>query len=89
MVKNLPAIQETCVQSLNWEAPLEKDSLFWQHTPVFLPGEFHGLKSLGRLSSWSQEELDTAEQLTLPKFSLNCIVPKSLPKTVLFKSGRI
>ena len=24
MVKNLPAMQETCVQSLGWEDPLEK-----------------------------------------------------------------
>ena len=24
LIKNLPAIQETCVQSLVWEAPLEK-----------------------------------------------------------------
>jgi len=24
MVKNLPAIQEACVQSLEWEDPLEK-----------------------------------------------------------------
>ena len=46
MVKDLPAVQETCVQSLGWEAPPEKDSLFWQTSPVFLPAEFHGLKSL-------------------------------------------
>ena len=38
MVKNLPAIQETRVQYLGWEASLEKDSL-WQPTPVSLPGE--------------------------------------------------
>ena len=25
MVKNLPAMQETCVQSLGWEDPLEED----------------------------------------------------------------
>ena len=25
MVKNLPAIQETCVQSLGWEGPLGKE----------------------------------------------------------------
>ena len=25
MVKNLPAIQETCVRSLGWEDPLEED----------------------------------------------------------------
>ena len=24
MVKNLPAVQETCVQSLGWEDPLEE-----------------------------------------------------------------
>ena len=24
MVKNLPAVQETCIQSLGWENPLEK-----------------------------------------------------------------
>jgi len=32
MVKNLPAMQETQGQSLDWEDP----------TPVFLPGELYG-----------------------------------------------
>ena len=41
--KNLPAMQETRVQPLGWEDPLEKT---WQPTPVFLPGEVHGQKSL-------------------------------------------
>ena len=40
-VKNLPAVQETLVQSLGWEYPLEKGS-----SPVFLPGES---------SSWTEE----------------------------------
>ena len=31
-------MQETCVRSLGWEDPLEKEI----PTPVFLPGEFHG-----------------------------------------------
>ena len=35
MVKDLPAMQETRVQSPAWEDPLD--------IPVFLPGEFHGL----------------------------------------------
>ena len=39
MVKNLHAMQETRVQSLGWEDPLEGRA--WQPTPVFLPGEFH------------------------------------------------
>ena len=43
MVKRLPAMWETQVQSLGWEDPLEKE---WKPTPVFLPGKFHGLRSL-------------------------------------------
>ena len=43
MVKNLPAMQEIQVQSLGWEDPLEKETVT---TPVFLPGESHGQKSL-------------------------------------------
>ena len=41
-VKNLPAVQENEVQSLGWEDPLEKGISI----PVFLPGEFHGQRSL-------------------------------------------
>ena len=43
MVKNLPALQETSVQPLGQEDPLEKEMAT---TPVFLPGEFHGQRSL-------------------------------------------
>ena len=43
MVKNLPAMQETWLQSLDWEHSLERE---WQPTPVFLPGEVHGQRSL-------------------------------------------
>ena len=43
MVKNLPAMQETQVQSLGQEDPLEKEMT--TH-PVFLPGEFHEQSSL-------------------------------------------
>ena len=42
MVKNLPAMQETQVQSLSQEDPLEKE---WLPTPVFLPEESYGQKS--------------------------------------------
>ena len=44
MVKNLSAMQETQVQSLGWDDPLEKGMA--PPTPVFLPGEPHGQKSL-------------------------------------------
>ena len=44
MVKNLPAMQETQVQFLGWEDPLEKGMA--KPTSVFLPGESHGQRSL-------------------------------------------
>ena len=42
LVKNLPAMQETWVQSLGQEDPLEKGKA---PTPVCWPGEFPGLYS--------------------------------------------
>ena len=36
-----------------------------QPTPVFLPGEFHGQRSLAGYSPWSLKESDTTEQVTL------------------------
>jgi len=33
----------------------------WQPTPVFLPGEFHGQRSLVGYSPWSHKESDRAE----------------------------
>ena len=55
MVKNLSAMQETWVQSLGQEDPLEKGM---QTTPVFLPGEFYGQRSLAGYSPWDCAELD-------------------------------
>ena len=46
-VKRPSAVQQTRVQSQSWEDPLEKE---WQPTPVFLPGKFHGQKSLAGYS---------------------------------------
>ena len=49
LVKNIPVMWETWVQSLGWEDPLEKGKL---PTPGFWPGEFHGLSSpWGRIES--------------------------------------
>jgi len=33
----------------------------WQPTPVFLPGKFHGQRSLVGYSAWSCKELDMTE----------------------------
>ena len=37
----------------------------WLPTPVFLPGEFHGQKSLQGYSPWGYKELNMTERLTL------------------------
>ena len=50
---SLPAMQETLVRSLVLEDPLRKE---WQPTPVFLPGEFHGQRSMGDYSPWCDKE---------------------------------
>ena len=36
----------------------------WQPTPVFLPGECHGQKSLASYSPWDHKESDMTERLT-------------------------
>ena len=53
LVKNPPAMWETCVRSLSWEDSLEKQ---WLPTPVFWPGEFHGL-----YSPWGHKESNMTE----------------------------
>ena len=37
----------------------------WQPTPVFLPGESCGQRSLGGYSPWVCKESDTTEQLSM------------------------
>ena len=39
MVKNLPAMCDICVRSLDGKIPWKRE---WLTTPVFLPGECHG-----------------------------------------------
>ena len=58
-VKNLPAMRETQVGFLGQEDPLKKGIVT---PPVFLPGEFHVQRRLGR------KESDMIEQLTLSLF---------------------
>ena len=63
VAKNLPAMQESCVWSLDQEDPLEEA---WQLTPIFLPGKSQGLRSLvgyrvhGGSKTWTQlKQLNT------------------------------
>ena len=55
MVENLPATEETQVQSfvrkISWRRK-------WKPTPVFLPGEFHGQRSQADYGAWSLKDSD-------------------------------
>ena len=51
-------MQETQVQSLGQEDPLEEGMAT---TSMFLPREFHGLWSLVGYSPWGGKESDTTE----------------------------
>ena len=53
LVKNLPAMQETWVQSLGWEDPLEKGKA--THSSIM------SWKIPWTESPWGHKELDTAE----------------------------
>ena len=55
MVKNLPAMRENRVLSLDWEDPWRRK---WQPTLVFLPGESHGQRSLEGFSPWDCKQLN-------------------------------
>ena len=55
MVKNLPAMQETQVQSLGRDDPLEKGPK--THCSIFLPGEFQEKRSLMGYSPWGHKIL--------------------------------
>ena len=64
VVKNLPAWRRhrrlgfnSWVRKIPWRRK-------WQPTPVFLPGESHGQRSLEGYCPWDHQELDKTEQVT-------------------------
>ena len=59
-------MQETQVRSLVWEDPLEKKR---HPTPVFLPGESHGGRSLVGYSPWGGKESSLLVVKNLPTHS--------------------
>ena len=63
------------VQSLDQEDPLEED-IPQQSTPVSLPGESHGQRSLAGYSPWGRKESDITEaQVTVLLLSCSCMLP--------------
>ena len=64
MVKNLSAMQVDPSRFDPWigKIPWRRK---WLLTPVFLPEESHGQRSMAGYSPWGRKELDTTERLTL------------------------
>ena len=59
----------------------------WLPTAVFLPGEFHGQRSLADYSPWGHKEPDVTKQLTLSLFMHS--ISKHLNETNIDKPERI
>jgi hypothetical protein len=57
----------------------------WLPTPVFLPGEFPGQKTLATYSPWGHKESDTTEPLTL---SFTCPYNYESPLTSYIPIGK-
>ena len=61
MVNSLPAMRakfDSWVGKIPWRRE-------WQPTPVFMPGELHGQRSLAGYSPWARKESNMTERLTL------------------------
>ena len=59
VVKNLPAVQETWIQSLGQEDPLEEEMA--THSSI-LAEESHGQRSLVGYSPWGHNESDSTKR---------------------------
>ena len=76
-VKNPPARQET--RETKFQSPGQEDPLKEEmSTSVFLPGKFHGQRSLAGWSPWGLKESDVTEHACMPayNYSLRCFLCK-------------
>ena len=70
VVKNLPAsagdVRDTSANPWVRKMPWRRAG---QPAPLFLPGEFHGQRSLASYSPWGRKELAMTERITLSVLS--------------------
>ena len=64
-------MQETWVQTLGWEDPLQKG--METHSGI-LAWRIHGQRSLVGYSPWGHKESDTTERLTLSLFNKRYVI---------------
>ena len=69
MVKNLPQCRRPGFDHWVGKIPWRR---VWPPTPVFLPGKYHGQRSLAGYSPWGRKELDMTERIT-PALVNTCI----------------
>ena len=69
VVNSLPSRWEIGFDLLVGKIPWRRE---WLTTPVLLPGEFHGQRSLVGYSPWGHEESDTIDRVSLLLFE--CIL---------------
>ena len=77
MTENLPAMRRPSFDSWVGKILWRRE---WQPTPVFVPGESHGQRSLMGYSPWGRTESDTTERL-LHTFHIRklVLIPTRLP----------
>ena len=75
MAKNLPIMWANGFVPWVGKIPWRRE---WLPTPVFLPGEFHGQRSLVGYNLWGCKELDTTERLPLTCLTLILIIVNPL-----------
>ena len=73
LVKNLPAMQKTWLQSLGQQDPLEEGMVTHSSSCLENP---HGQRCLASYSSWGRKESDTTEQLSMAQtlFGFNWVM---------------
>ena len=72
MVKTLPAMQETQLQSLGWEDLLEKEITAYSS---ILAGESHGQRSLAGYSPWGHKYYPSKNYLRMLLIILTFLKP--------------
>ena len=75
MVKNLPQCRRLRFDHWVGKIPWRRE---WLPTPVFLPGEFCGQRSLVGYSPWCPKESDMTQQLTVSDFHFSHLRKVSL-----------
>ena len=75
-VKNLSEMRETWVDAQVEKVPWRRE---WLPTPVFLPGEFHGQRSLAGYSPWGRRESDRIDLINAFTFHFQNRFPMSQP----------